>query len=84
MLLFLMSTAEFQTFETTAGEAAAELQRRGINAANPITIMVPGPAELFYSARLSARARVNAAGLSDEEIDALIERARAEIAAEDA
>jgi hypothetical protein len=78
-----MSTAEFQTFETTAGEAAAELKRRGISATNPITIIVPGPAERSYSARLAARARVKAAGLSGDEIDALIERARAEIAAKD-
>lgn len=78
-----MSTMEFQTFETTAGEAAAELQRRGISATNPITIMVPGPADLFYAARLASRERVKAAGLSDGDIDALIERARAEIAAED-
>ena len=78
-----MTTTEFQAFETTAGEAAAELKRRGINAANPITIVVPSSADLFVEARAAARARVQTAGLSDDEIDALIKKARAEIAADD-
>lgn len=72
-----------QTIETTAGEATAELQRRGIQAGNRITIVVDGPADLFVAARAAARARVIAAGLSDKDIDNLIRKARAEIAVED-
>jgi hypothetical protein len=74
---------ETQTIQTTAGQATAELQRRGVNASNPITIVVPSSTDLFVAARAAARARVVAAGLSDEDIDALIEKARTEIAAED-
>jgi aminoglycoside phosphotransferase family enzyme len=45
--------------------------------------VVPSSTDLFVAARAAARARVVAAGLSDEDIDALIEKARTEIAAED-
>lgn len=72
-----------QTIETTAGEASAELQRRGINFANRVTIVVDPAGEAFATARAEARALVIAAGLSDDDIDDLIKKARAEIAAED-
>jgi len=47
-----------QTIETTAGEATAELRRRGINADNRITIVVDSAADIFIAARAEARARV--------------------------
>jgi len=72
-----------QTIETTAGEATAELRRRGINADNRITIVVDSAADIFIAVRAEARARVLAAGLSDDDIDALLKQARAEIAVED-
>ncbi len=73
-----------QQIQTTAGEATAELRRRGINSADRITIVVDPAGEAFAAARAEARARVIAAGLSDDDIDALIKKAREEIAAEDA
>jgi hypothetical protein len=72
-----------QTIETTAGQATAELQKRGIGLANRITIVVETAADHFLAARAEARANVIAAGLSDDDIDAMIKQARAEIAAED-
>lgn len=73
-----------QQIQTTAGEATAELQRRGIDLTDRVTIMVDVIGEALAKARSEARPLVKAAGLSDEDIDVLIERARAEIAAEDA
>ena len=76
-------TTNMQTIQTTAGQATAELQRRGINLANPITIVVETAADHFLAARAEARANVMAAGLSDADIDAMLGQARTEIAAED-
>lgn len=75
-----MST--FETIQTTAGEATAELQRRGIRPADPITITIDPSADPLARARQASRAKVVAAGLTDTDIDALIEQARAEVAAE--
>jgi hypothetical protein len=72
----------FQTIETTAGEATAELQRRGIGAADIVTIMVDPSSDLLTKARAASRTKIAAAGLTDDDIDALIKRARAEVAAE--
>jgi hypothetical protein len=72
-----------ETFKTTAGQINAELQRRGINASVPVTVVINPISELFWEARESARAAVKASGLTDDELDALIKQARAEIAAED-
>lgn len=71
-----------QTIETTAGEATLELQRRGLKSADHVTIIVDSPGELFSAARNASRAKVMAAGLSDDTIDDLIRQAREEIAAE--
>ena len=73
-----------QQIETTAGEATAELQRRGVNLTDRVTIVVDIIGQALAAARADARPLVIAAGLSDGDIDALITRARAEIAAEDA
>ena len=73
-----------QQIETTAGEATAELSRRGVNSSNRVKITVDVAGDHFAAARAAARPRVVAAGWSDDDIDALIEKARAEIAAEDA
>ncbi len=72
-----------QTIDTTAGEATAELKRRGINLNNRVRIVLDPAGEAFAAARAEARPLVIAAGLSDEEIDSLIKKARAEIAVED-
>jgi hypothetical protein len=66
-----------ETIEVTAGEVAAELQRRGISSDERVVVTIER--ELFPGRRES-RKLVVAAGLSDEDIDQLIERARAEVA----
>jgi hypothetical protein len=63
--------------ETTVGkvaEVATELARRGLDPEDRITITV-GPDELIPGRR-AARARVIAAGLSDDDIDRLIKQAQ--------
>ena len=68
-----------EVIETTIGklaEAAAELARRGLSSDDRVTITIE-PVELIPGRR-EARARVVAAGLSDDDIDQLIEEARTE------
>lgn len=70
--------------ETTAGEIQSVLRQRGIHATDPITvtITVDPQTELLMTARAEARPLVIAAGLSDDDIDALIKQARLEVAAD--
>ena len=72
-----MSTSPL-VIETTAGEAAAELERRGIAKDERVTLLVETGPELFPGRR-EARARVIAAGLTDEDIDRLIKEAQHEV-----
>jgi hypothetical protein len=68
-----------EVIETTIGrlaEAAAELARRGLSSDDRVTITIE-PVELIPGRR-EARARVVAAGLTDDDIDQLIEEARTE------
>ena len=65
--------------ETTIGkltEAAAELARRGLDPSDRVTITIE-PDELIPGRR-ACRARVIAAGLTDDDIDRLIDEARTE------
>lgn len=66
-----------QTIEVTAGEVTAELKRRGISSDERVTLTIEPEQELVPGRRAS-RANVVAAGLTDADIDALIERARHE------
>jgi hypothetical protein len=66
-----------EIIEVTAGEVAAELKRRGIGSDEKVTLTIER--ELFPGRRES-RKLVVAAGLSDEDIDRLIEQAREEVA----
>jgi hypothetical protein len=62
--------------ETTVGkltEAAAELARRGLDPSDRVTITIE-PDELIPGRR-ACRARVIAAGLTDDDIDRLIDEA---------
>lgn len=68
--------------ETTAGQASAELQRRGLNAQDRVTITINAEQDLLTRARKESRALVVAAGLTDADIDKLIEEARSEVAAQ--
>jgi hypothetical protein len=70
-------TATRETIEVTAGEVAAELKRRGISSDEKVTLTIEP--ELFPGRRAS-RKLVIAAGLTDEDIDRLIEHAREEVA----
>jgi hypothetical protein len=68
-----------EVIETTVGkisEAAAELARRGLDPHDRVTIMIE-PDELIPGRR-AARARVIAAGLTDKDIDRLLDEARTE------
>ena len=66
--------AKTKIIETTVGEVAEDLRRRGLDPHDRITVTVLSD-ELIPGRRL-ARARVIAAGLSDDDIDRLIEVAR--------
>ena len=66
-----------ETIEVTAGEVTSELQRRGIGSDERVTLTIER--ELF-SGRRESRKLVVAAGLTDEDIDRLIEQAREEVA----
>ena len=66
-----------ETIETTAGEVAEELKRRGIGPDERVVITFEPDGELVPGRR-EARARVVAAGLGDDDIDRLIREARRE------
>lgn len=65
-----------EVIETTVSQATAELAKRGLDAHDRVTITIE-PDELIPGRR-EARARVIAAGLTDEDIDRLIDEARTE------
>jgi hypothetical protein len=65
-----------EVIETTVDKVAIELVQRGLDPHDRVTITIE-PDELIPGRR-EARARVVAAGLSDEDIDRLIDEARAE------
>ena len=60
--------------QTTAGNIAAELTRRGIAPDEPIVVLKL--ADWLAEVRRDSRARVIAAGVSDEDIDRLIKEER--------
>jgi hypothetical protein len=64
--------------ETTAGEVGAELARRGIGSDERVTITIDPDRDLIPGRRES-RARVIAAGLTDENIDRMIKEAQREV-----
>jgi hypothetical protein len=70
-------SSQSEVIETTVGNVAAELVRRGLDPHDRVTITVE-PDELIPGRR-AARARVIAAGLSDEDIDRLIKQAQQEV-----
>lgn len=65
-----------EVIETTVGEVAAELTRRGLDPHDRIVVTIEG--DELIPGRREARARVIAAGLSDDDIDRLIDEARTE------
>jgi len=73
-----MMARQVEVIESTAGEVTAELIRRGIPPQERVTITFEPDQELIPG-RKEARARVVAAGLTDDDIDRLIEGAREEV-----
>jgi hypothetical protein len=63
--------------ETTVSEVAAELARRGLDPHDRVTVTID-PDELIPGRR-ACRARVIAAGLTDDDIDRLIKQAQKEV-----
>src|SRR6202011_392511 len=66
-----------EVIETTVSKVAAELAKRGLDPDDRVTIMIE-PDELIPGRRAS-RARVIAAGLTDDDIDRLIKQAQKEV-----
>jgi hypothetical protein len=70
-------SSQREVIETTAGKVSAELAKRGLDPDDRVTITIE-PDELIPGRRAS-RARVIAAGLTDEDIDRLIKQAQREV-----
>jgi hypothetical protein len=66
-----------EVIETTVSKVADELARRGLDPDDRVTITIE-PDELIPGRRAS-RARVIAAGLTDDDIDRLIKQAQKEV-----
>jgi hypothetical protein len=71
-------TSSAEIIEVTAGEIADELKRRGISSDERVTLTIEPERELIPGRRES-RARVVAAGLTDDDIDRLIKQAQNEV-----
>ena len=70
-------SSQGEVIETTVGEIAGELVRRGLDPHDRVTITIE-PDELIPGRR-ATRARVIAASLTDEDIDRLIKQAQREV-----
>src|SRR5260370_39174989 len=66
-----------QFIESTAGQVAAELARRGIAPDKHVTVVVE-PDDWIAEARRFSRPKVIEAGWSDDDIDRLIKQAQKE------
>jgi hypothetical protein len=71
-------SSQKEVIQTTAGQVAAELARRGIGSDEPVLVTIEPERELIPGRRAS-RARVVAAGLSDDDIDRLVKQAQKEV-----
>jgi hypothetical protein len=71
-------SSQREVIETTAGNVTAELARRGIGSDERVIVTIEPEQELIPGRRES-RARVVAAGLSDDDIDRLIKQAQKEV-----
>lgn len=71
-----------RVIETTAELASAELQRRGLRPNDRVKITIVATEDLLDRARTNVRAFVSAAGLTDADVDAMIDQARSEVAAQ--
>jgi len=70
------ATPEF--IESTAGQVAADLARRGIAPDQRVVVSIE-PDDWIAEARRYSRPKVIAAGLTDDDIDRLIKQAQREV-----
>ena len=70
-------SSQSEVIETTVSKVAAELASRGLDPDDRVTSTIE-PDELIPGRR-GSRARVIAAGLSDDDIDRLIKQAQKEV-----
>ena len=70
--------SEPQFIESTAGQVAAELARRGIEPNQHVTVVIE-PDDWIAEARRFSRPKVIEAGWSDADIDRLIKLAQQEV-----
>jgi len=70
------ATPEF--IESTAGQVAAELARRGVAPDQRVVVTIE-PDDWIAEARRTSRAKVVADGLSDDDIDRIIKQAQREV-----
>jgi hypothetical protein len=73
-----MSEKEIEVIETTAGQITEVLNRLGIPKERVLTVVIE-PEDWLTKARQESRRLVIAAGLSDDDIDRLIDQARSEL-----
>jgi hypothetical protein len=73
-----MNDKEIDVFEATAGQVPDVLERLGIGKERMVTVIVE-PEDWLTISRRESRKLVIAAGLSDEDIDRLIDQARTEV-----
>ena len=73
-----MSDEKIEVFETTAGQITDVLKRLGVPKERMVTVVIE-PDGWLTRARQESRRLVIAAGLSDDEIDRLIDQARSEV-----
>ena len=73
-----MAEKEIEVFETTAGQVADVLTRLGVASSRMVTVVIE-PDDWLTGARQESRRLVIAAGLSDDDIDHLIDQARSEV-----
>lgn len=71
-------SSQRDVIETTAGKVAAELARRGIGSDERVIVTIE-PEQEFIPGRHESRARVVAAGLTDDDIDRLVKQAQKEV-----
>lgn len=73
-----MAEKGIEVIETTAEQVGDVLRRLGVPKERVVTIVIE-PDDWLTRARQESRRLVVAAGLSDEDIDRLIEQARADV-----
>ena len=67
-----------EVIKTTVSELAAELERRGLDPHDEVTVTIE-PEDWLTRARRSSRRLVIAAGLSDDDIDRMIKQAQHDV-----